>query len=77
MGKVVRVAMKLGAGDTPLHGALNSLYCATSPSAPVQGQGRFFVPVGKPEPRADKWIRDREGNSRLWELGESQLKRLQ
>ncbi|KAJ4854771.1 short chain dehydrogenase domain-containing protein [Trichoderma breve] len=49
MGKVVRVAMKLGAGDTPLHGALNSLYCATSPSAPVQGQGRFFVPVGKPD----------------------------
>ncbi|KAK0761492.1 hypothetical protein N5P37_006444 [Trichoderma harzianum] len=77
MGKVVRVAMKLGAGDTPLHGALNSLYCATSPSAPVQGQGRFFVPVGKPDSRADKWIKDREGNSRLWELGESQLKRLQ
>ncbi|KAK4070807.1 hypothetical protein Trihar35433_5274 [Trichoderma harzianum] len=77
MGKVVRVAMKLGAGDTPLHGALNSLYCATSPSAPVQGQGKFFVPVGKPDSRADKWIKDREGNSRLWELGESQLKRLQ
>lgn len=76
IGKVVRVAMKLGASDTPLHGALNSLYCATSPSAPVQGQGKYFIPVAKLDARADKWIRDREGNARLWELGESQLKRL-
>ncbi|KPM42528.1 hypothetical protein AK830_g4061 [Neonectria ditissima] len=77
IGSVVRVAMKLAARDSPLHGALNSLYCATSSSAPSQGQGMFFTPVGKLDSRADKWISDRKGNAQLWQLGEDQLKLLQ
>jgi hypothetical protein len=76
LGAIVRFAVKFGPGDTPLHAALNSLFCATSPKAPARGQGKYFTPVGKLSPRADKWINDTEGNARLWQLGEEQLKRL-
>lgn len=76
IGKVVRVAMKFAARDTPLDGALNSLFCATSSSAPGRGQGKFFSPVGKLDSRADKWLSDGKGNAQLWQLGEDRLKRL-
>ncbi|PON27829.1 hypothetical protein TGAM01_v203596 [Trichoderma gamsii] len=73
-GTVMRVAMKIGPSDTPLRGALTSLYCATSPEAATLGAGKFFGPVAKQNPRADAWLRDSEGNKRLWELGESEMK---
>ncbi|RFU24675.1 hypothetical protein B7463_g11664, partial [Scytalidium lignicola] len=74
LGTVIRVAVKLGAGDTPLHAALNSLYCATSPAAPTVGAGKFFKPVAKLEPRVDAWLEDTEGNERLWRLGEEEMR---
>lgn len=76
IGTVVRAVMKVTARSTPLEGAYNSLFCATSPLAPARGQGRFFAPVGKLESKADGWLNDAETNRRLWEWGEEQLKRL-
>ena len=76
LGSVVRVAMKVAARSTPLEGALNSLFCATSPLAPTRGQGKYFVPVGKVDSKADKWIQDREMNAKLWEWSEDLMRRL-
>lgn len=76
IGTIVRIISHLGPADTPLQGALNSLYCATSSSAPERGQGKFFMPVGKIDTRADKYINDTKGNARLWELGDDVMKRL-
>ncbi|KAH8803625.1 hypothetical protein F5884DRAFT_756894 [Xylogone sp. PMI_703] len=75
IGKIVRAATKLGAAGSPLEGAMNSLYCATSPQAPSVAAGKFIVPVCKVDSKADKWTNDYEGNRRLWELGEEQQKR--
>ena len=76
VGSVVRVVMKLAARGTALEGALNSLFCATSPIAPTKGQGKFFVPVGKVGPAADKYINDSKTNAELWQQSESQSARL-
>jgi hypothetical protein len=70
LGTIVRVAMKWGPSDTPLHAALTSLYCATSPVAAASGGGKYFSPVAVENSRADAWLKDSEGNKRLWELGE-------
>lgn len=74
LGSVVRFAMKLAPSDTPLHAAFNSLYCATSLEAPTVGAGKFFLPVAILDPRADAWLSDTEGNERLWQLGEAEMK---
>lgn len=71
IGSAIRLAMKLSR-TTALQGALTTLYCATSPEAPAVGAGRFFVPVGKLDARADTWFADTEGNKRLWEMAEEQ-----
>lgn len=70
----MRFAMKLGVSDTPLHGALTSLYCATSPEVATSGAGKYFGPVGIQNPRADAWLGDSEGNKRLWDLGEAAIR---
>ncbi|CAI6086781.1 unnamed protein product [Clonostachys chloroleuca] len=67
VGKTMRTVMKYTASMTPLEGAINSLFLATSPLAPERGQGKFFIPVTKVNPKADDWLNDRETNARLWE----------
>ena len=59
--------MKITPTVTPLEGALNSLFAATSPEAPARAQGRFVTPVGKVSKVVDKWLEDRKGNGELWE----------
>ncbi|KAI3172904.1 hypothetical protein DTO046C5_3251 [Penicillium roqueforti] len=76
IGSVVRTLMKFAAGSTPLEGALNSLFCATSPKAPIMGQGQYFVPVGKLDSRAANWINDSKTNKKLWQQSEDLIKRL-
>ena len=76
VGTVVRVAMKLAARGTALEGALNSLFCATSPIAPTKGQGKFFLPVGKLGSAAEKWTNDNKTNAELWQQSECQSARL-
>jgi hypothetical protein len=73
IGKVTRVLSRFS-GVTPLQGALNSLYAATSPSAPKTGAGNFYMPVGKLDQRSDKWRADAKGNAELWDQTESKLK---
>jgi hypothetical protein len=52
-------------------GALNTLFCATSPQVAQEGgQGRYFVPVGKLQPRVDAWLADKSGNAALWQWSE-------
>jgi hypothetical protein len=51
-------------------GALNTLFCATSPQVVQEGQGRYFVPVGKLQHRVDKWLDDESGNKALWQWSE-------
>jgi hypothetical protein len=63
----MQLAMKITPTVTPLEGALNSLYAATSPEAPGKAQGRFILPVGKIGKAVDKWLEDRTGNWELWE----------
>jgi hypothetical protein len=60
-----------------LEGALNSLYCATSPEAPHNAAGRYCTPVGKVEGKADKFLNDRTSNAELWNISEDALRRLQ
>ncbi|CAH0014906.1 unnamed protein product [Clonostachys rhizophaga] len=67
VGKTMRTVMKYTASMTPLEGAINSLFLATSPLAPERGQGKFFIPVTKVNPKAEDWLNDRETNARLWE----------
>lgn len=55
---------------SPQDGALNSLYCATSPKVVQEGAGRYFVPVGKLQPRVDGWLADKGGNAALWQWSE-------
>lgn len=69
-------AMKVTPTMSTIEGARNSLYCATSPEAPRQGAGRFFVPVGKLSPKVEKWLDDREGNAALWRFSEAVNERL-
>ncbi|KAH6971423.1 hypothetical protein BKA56DRAFT_557242 [Ilyonectria sp. MPI-CAGE-AT-0026] len=76
VGTVVRAVIKVTPHSTPLEGAYNSLFSATSPLAPTMGQGKFFIPVGKLESQADNWLNDVETNGRLWQWGEEQLARL-
>lgn len=52
-------------------GALNSLYCATSPKVVQEGAGRYFIPVGKLQPRVDGWLADKDGNAELWKWSEN------
>lgn len=70
----MRVGMKFSK-TTPLEGCYNSLYCATSPVAYQQGQGKYFVPVAKADPKADMWLTDREGNAKLWQWSKSAMER--
>lgn len=65
------LAMRVTPTTSPIEGARNSLYCATSPEAPQKGAGRYFVPVGKLQPKVDKWLDDREGNAALWKFSEA------
>jgi hypothetical protein len=64
------VAPTLAAAD----GARTSLYCATSPKAADQG-GSFFVPFGKLDNRADRWLNSPDTVTQLWELANSQLRK--
>jgi hypothetical protein len=59
---MVHVAPTLSTHD----GALNTLYCATSPQVMHEGQGKYFVPVGKLQPRVNGWLDDKSGNAALW-----------
>lgn len=68
--------MKLTPTMSVEDGALNSLYCATSPEAPNKGQGKYFQPVGKMENKHEKWINDREGNKQLWEHSEAAMRKI-
>ncbi|KAH7150337.1 hypothetical protein B0J13DRAFT_287023 [Dactylonectria estremocensis] len=70
VGTVMRTVMKYTNRTTALEGALNSLFCATSSIAPERGEGKYFAPVGKHNPKADKWLNDRETNARLWQQSE-------
>ncbi|KAK5988021.1 Equisetin cluster transcription factor eqxF [Cladobotryum mycophilum] len=73
LGTIVRVAMKVAARTTPLEGALNSLFCATSSLALAQG-GKFLVPVGKVSSQADDWLNDAKMNAKLWQHSRSSVR---
>lgn len=74
LGTIMQVGRKIGPSDTTLHGALTSLYCATGLETATSGAGKFFGPVARQNLRADAWLRDSEGNKRLWELGKSEMR---
>lgn len=69
--------MKCAANTTPLEGAYNTLFCATSPLAPTHAQGKFVLPVGRIEPKADRWLNDLELNAKLWNQTATELERLE
>jgi hypothetical protein len=66
----MQFAMKITPTVTPLEGALNSLFAATSPEAYTRAQGRFMLPVGKLSRSVDRWLDDHKGNIELWEYSE-------
>ena len=66
--------MNIGPTSTPVDGARTSLYCATSPKAATQG-GCFFVPFGKQDHKADKWLNDPNCVKQLWDLALKQLQK--
>jgi hypothetical protein len=76
-GRMTGIGMALQPKMSTLEGALNSLYCATSPEAPHTAAGKYCVPVGKVHEKADKFLDDRKGNSELWNISEDALRRLQ
>lgn len=69
-GSFLNLTMKITPKVTPLEGALNSLFAATSPEAPGRAQGKFLLPVGKVSKSVDEWLGDRKGNMELWEWSE-------
>lgn len=75
-GRLQQVAIRIQPTDSPLHGALTSLYLATMPEAADRGAGKYHTPVAKVPANKDKWIDDREGNRKLWEWSEDAVRRL-
>lgn len=75
VGMMMRIGMKFRS-TTPLEGCHNSLFCATTTAAARDGQGRYFTPVGKINPKADYLLDDREGNARLWQWSEAAMQRV-
>ncbi|KAJ4251477.1 hypothetical protein NW762_011462 [Fusarium torreyae] len=73
LGVMTRMAMKVGPTSTPLEGSMNSLFCATSPKA-FESAGKYHVPVGKVDNKANKWLDDAQAVDKLWELASRQLK---
>lgn len=63
--------MKVTPTVSPPEGALNTLFCATSPQVAQKGPGRYYIPVGKLQPRVDDWLADRTGNATLWQWSEN------
>lgn len=72
-GSFMNLMMKIQPTDSPLHGALTSLYCATMPEAAETGAGRYFTPVAKLGGK-EKWLDDNKGNQELWAWSEDVLK---
>ncbi len=58
---------------TPTDGTRTTLFCATSSDA-VKNSGQFFLPFGKLDPRAAKWIDDETAVSKLWDESGKMLK---
>ena len=75
-GSFMNLMIKIQPTDTPLHGALTSLYLATMPEAATRGAGRYFTPVAKLSKGKDKWLDDKPGNVELWEWSEDVLNRI-
>ncbi|KAJ4127685.1 hypothetical protein NW768_007956 [Fusarium equiseti] len=73
LGAVSRMAFKVAPTSTPLEGAMNSLFCATSERA-YKNPGRYFVPVQKLDDRANKWLDDAQAVNKLWDLATRQCK---
>jgi hypothetical protein len=71
---LMQLATKIMPKVTPLEGALNSLFAATSPEAPVRAQGKFILPVGQLAKYGDKWTEDSKGNHELWEHSERAIR---
>ncbi|KAF4457201.1 hypothetical protein F53441_765 [Fusarium austroafricanum] len=72
LGTMSRVAFKIGPSMTPLEGSMNSLFCATSDKV-YENAGRYYVPVNKLDPKADKWLNDPQAVNKLWDLASRQL----
>lgn len=66
----MNLAFKIQPTDTPLHGALTSLYCASHPEAAQIGAGGYFTPVAKLKADPRGWVSDKKGNVELWEWSE-------
>ena len=74
-GKITRPLTKYLSFSTTLEASCNTFFAATSTDA-VADAGRFFMPVGKLEPKADGFIKDTAGNDALWELGNRQMRKI-
>jgi hypothetical protein len=70
-GRFQGLMMKVTPTVSTQEGALNTLFCATSSQVVQEGQGRYFVPIGKLQPRVDAWLADKSGNASLWQWSEN------
>lgn len=75
-GSFMNLMIKIQPTDSPLHGALTTLYVATMPGAVERGAGKYHVPVAKVAGSKDKWVEDKEGNRALWEWSEDVVRGL-
>lgn len=77
LGNVTRVLVNVAASHTPLTGSLTSLYLATSPQAPVDGQGKYFEPIAKLSKAelARTWAAEKDVNRRLYEETEQLIQK--
>ncbi|OBS25132.1 hypothetical protein FPOA_05667 [Fusarium poae] len=73
LGAMSRMMFKVGPSSTPLEGAMNSLFCATSPKV-YEHAGRYYVPVQKLDDRANKWLDDAQAVNKLWDLATRQCR---
>lgn len=74
VGTITRAVMSIAPTSTAADGARTSLYCATSTKAADQG-GSYFIPFGKLDHKADRWLNDPDAVTRLWELADNQLRK--
>ncbi|KAL2204067.1 NAD(P)-binding protein [Sarocladium strictum] len=74
-GKVMRPLIKTFAHGTTLEASHNTFFAATSKDA-VADAGKFFMPVGVVEGKADVFVQDTAGNDALWELVDMQMRKV-
>ncbi|MCJ1395807.1 hypothetical protein MMC18_008693 [Xylographa bjoerkii] len=75
VGTFIRLLVKFAPTTMSIpDGARTTLFCATSAEAP-RYSGQYFVPFGKVDSKAEKWINDKAAVDKLWNMSNKALEK--